>query len=248
VKGEREQEKRKASDFLAAVDAAGRKLDFHGLRHSFVSRLIKAGVRPKNAQLLARHSTIGLTMDRYTHVGLHDVAAALNTLPCIPESSGKPEPQTLRMTGTDGDSACTPACTKLVSTAASSRRRMMTNAETTPSNDQPGGEQKALEMLGDDDTCEDMLSGGAGIRTLERLSALPVFKTGAIDHSATPPTHLVLDLSALMSYPKTSKKKYPFQIPLSFGTGDASATETSQEKDRYGDVLVHESGGRHLLR
>jgi hypothetical protein len=30
-------------------------------------------------------------------------------------------------------------------------------------------------------------SGRGGIRTLERLSALPVFKTGAIDHSATLP-------------------------------------------------------------
>jgi hypothetical protein len=31
------------------------------------------------------------------------------------------------------------------------------------------------------------LSGRGGIRTLECLSALPVFKTGAIDHSATLP-------------------------------------------------------------
>ena len=30
-------------------------------------------------------------------------------------------------------------------------------------------------------------SGGGGIRTLEGLAPLPVFKTGAFDHSATPP-------------------------------------------------------------
>ena len=30
--------------------------------------------------------------------------------------------------------------------------------------------------------------GGAGIRTLETLTGLPVFKTGAKDHSAPPPT------------------------------------------------------------
>jgi hypothetical protein len=29
--------------------------------------------------------------------------------------------------------------------------------------------------------------GGGGIRTHEALASLPVFKTGAIDHSATPP-------------------------------------------------------------
>ena len=34
---------------------------------------------------------------------------------------------------------------------------------------------------------ESSRSGRGGIRTLERLSALPVFKTGAIDHSATLP-------------------------------------------------------------
>jgi hypothetical protein len=29
--------------------------------------------------------------------------------------------------------------------------------------------------------------GGAGIRTLDRFNPMPVFKTGAFDHSATPP-------------------------------------------------------------
>ena len=37
--------------------------DFHALRHTFVSNLANS----KMAQPLARHSTITLTMDRYTH-------------------------------------------------------------------------------------------------------------------------------------------------------------------------------------
>lgn len=49
-------------------DAKGRVLDFHALRHSFISGLVMSGVNPKVAQSLARHSTIALTLDRYTHL------------------------------------------------------------------------------------------------------------------------------------------------------------------------------------
>ena len=62
-------------------DDAGRVFDFHALRHQFISNLAAAGVHPKEAQTLARHSTITLTMDRYTHLGVRDSAAALDKLP-----------------------------------------------------------------------------------------------------------------------------------------------------------------------
>jgi integrase/recombinase XerD len=57
--------------------------DFHSLRVVFISRLVRAGVRPKEAQALARHSTITLTMDRYAKLHLHDVRAALDMVPPI---------------------------------------------------------------------------------------------------------------------------------------------------------------------
>ncbi len=41
----------------------------HALRHTFISNLARAGIHPKTAQALARHSTITLTLDRYSHVG-----------------------------------------------------------------------------------------------------------------------------------------------------------------------------------
>jgi len=41
--------------------------DFHSLRHTFITNLARRGVHPKDAQTLARHSTITLTMDHYTH-------------------------------------------------------------------------------------------------------------------------------------------------------------------------------------
>lgn len=64
-------------------DAGGRVADFHALRHTFVTRLVKAGVAPKDAQTLARHSTITLTMDRYAHVEQQASAKALGMVPGI---------------------------------------------------------------------------------------------------------------------------------------------------------------------
>ena len=55
-------------------------MDFHALRHTFISRLVKAGVHPKLAQDLARHSDIKLTMNRYTHTLIEDRAEAVNQL------------------------------------------------------------------------------------------------------------------------------------------------------------------------
>ncbi len=60
---------RARSTWLVDVDDAGRVFAFHALRHQFISNLARGGVHPKEAQLLARHSTISLTMDRYTHLG-----------------------------------------------------------------------------------------------------------------------------------------------------------------------------------
>ncbi|MFH5804676.1 hypothetical protein [Alienimonas sp. DA493] len=39
---------------MAYRDAAGRVLDFHALRHTFVTNLARSGVHPKHAQALAR--------------------------------------------------------------------------------------------------------------------------------------------------------------------------------------------------
>ncbi len=67
------------SSFLATVDDAGRKIDFHALRHTFITRLARSGVTPT----LARHGTITLTMNRYSHVALADTSKALDALPVL---------------------------------------------------------------------------------------------------------------------------------------------------------------------
>jgi len=62
-------------------DNAGRVVDFHALRHTFISNLAAGGVNPKVAQTLARHSDIRLTLDRYAHVFSEQQIAAINSLP-----------------------------------------------------------------------------------------------------------------------------------------------------------------------
>ena len=74
---------REGSDFLAYQDADGRFKDFQALRHTFGTMLKRAGVHPKDTQLLMRHSTITLTMDRYTHGLVGDLAAAVEALPDV---------------------------------------------------------------------------------------------------------------------------------------------------------------------
>jgi len=78
-----EKESRRTTAFLADTDGSGRVVDFHALRHSFLTRLARSGVAPAVAKSLARHSTIVLTMDHYTHTLIGDERAALDKLPSI---------------------------------------------------------------------------------------------------------------------------------------------------------------------
>jgi integrase/recombinase XerD len=97
-----ERKRREATTVLAYHDDQGRVFDFHSLRHQYISNLAIAGVHPKIAQTLARHSTITLTLDRYTHAGLADVAATVNGLPCAVPDVPEAERLALKATGTEG--------------------------------------------------------------------------------------------------------------------------------------------------
>jgi integrase len=55
--------------------------DFHALRHTYVTFLERAGASVKEAQGLARHGDIRLTMDRYTHSDRQALARAADRLP-----------------------------------------------------------------------------------------------------------------------------------------------------------------------
>ncbi|MDO5114215.1 MAG: site-specific integrase, partial [Planctomycetia bacterium] len=76
-----EEKEREQSDFLKYKDSQGKFADFHGLRHTFITNLSLNGVDPKTAQTLARHSTMELTMNVYTHLNDKKQIDAINLLP-----------------------------------------------------------------------------------------------------------------------------------------------------------------------
>ncbi|HUU22353.1 MAG TPA: tyrosine-type recombinase/integrase, partial [Phycisphaerae bacterium] len=78
-----DRHRREESSFLAYRDESGRVADFHSLRHTYVTSLIRAGASVKEVQELARHSDPRLTLGVYTHLGLQDKAAALRKLPSL---------------------------------------------------------------------------------------------------------------------------------------------------------------------
>ena len=102
---ETEKADRERSSFLDYRDASGRIADFHSLRHTFITNLVRGKVHPKNAQALARHSTINLTMNAYTHTVLGDLASDVDRLPALPAPTvSGTDAVALPDTGTDGPS------------------------------------------------------------------------------------------------------------------------------------------------
>jgi integrase len=91
------EEREKDADFLRALNSEGERLDFHCLRHTYLTRLSRSGASPKVMQMLARHSTAMLTINRYAHASLHDLGSAVDALPALPLA--KQQPITLRPTG-----------------------------------------------------------------------------------------------------------------------------------------------------
>ena len=80
------------------VDEDGRVADFHALRVSFISAVVRAGASPKEAQTLARHADPSLTFKVYAKTRMHDLTRALEAMPETPAESKR-----LRATGTAGE-------------------------------------------------------------------------------------------------------------------------------------------------
>ena len=55
-------------------------VDFHALRVTYITNMARSGVHPKVAQLLARHSTMELTMKAYTKLNPTDVSGAVDAI------------------------------------------------------------------------------------------------------------------------------------------------------------------------
>ncbi len=69
---------------IVKADAEGRTVDVHSLRHTLATMLSQAGVRPRTAQKLMRHSDIRLTMNVYTHLHLADTADTAGAVEALP--------------------------------------------------------------------------------------------------------------------------------------------------------------------
>jgi len=78
------------ADFTAAgiplTDERGHRVDFHALRTTYITRLQRAGVSPREAMELARHSDMRLTMKTYTDVAQLPLAATVRKLPSIADT------------------------------------------------------------------------------------------------------------------------------------------------------------------
>ena len=84
---------------IAHRDEDGHVVDFHSLRHTYVSRVVESAKSVKVAQELARHSTPTLTIGLYAHTQLHDVRSAVEDV-SIGDTT-EVEVQSLQATGTD---------------------------------------------------------------------------------------------------------------------------------------------------
>ncbi|MEX0726407.1 MAG: site-specific integrase, partial [Planctomycetaceae bacterium] len=138
------------------VDQNGLFADFHSLRHSFITNMVKSGVNPKTAQTLARHSTFELTMNVYTSLSVHDQASALASMPDLPiDHSPNSESMGLAATGTDGQNG------------------RVNRLEKVPKKVPCGAENGAIQLAsvplrsardcteGDDEKCETLVSKNA---------------------------------------------------------------------------------------
>ncbi len=194
-----ERQQRERSDFLKHTDVDGRVLDFHGTRHTYISGIVASGASVKTCQELARHSTPTLTIGRYSHARLHDLQGALEALPdTTPQKPGK-QPELIAATGTDG----------LIETESCGQMRGQYNRKSTQdgaNRGEPSDGCRAVESSKDhgQDAGPNVLSlrdlagsethaanrresGWERIRTPGGLSPTAVFKTAALDHSATHP-------------------------------------------------------------
>lgn len=159
-----ERDDRERTDFLCYRDHDGKQADFHALRHTYLSRLGRSGASPKAMQRLARHSTVELTLGRYTHAGLYDLAEAVERLPSLPVESGDQRQVTpLRATGTDGNRKSVVA-PLVAPVGAKSCRTMTTADEIEPSRSRQFPSSQVLSLSTIEDDCGSMKSGEGGIR------------------------------------------------------------------------------------
>ena len=82
---------------IAYRNETGRVADFHSLRGTFATMLLRSGVDLRTAKELMRHATVNMTADVYACTFRESLDDAVTRLP----SFSTPEPEQPRATGTD---------------------------------------------------------------------------------------------------------------------------------------------------
>jgi len=72
-------------------DADGKYLDFYATRHTYVTWVVDTGAHPREAQRLARHRSIDVTMNTYCKPNIARERAAINGLPKLDGPSAADE-------------------------------------------------------------------------------------------------------------------------------------------------------------
>jgi site-specific recombinase XerD len=113
---------------VVGADGVVRYRDFHAVgRHTCLTLAGRAGVPLRVLQELAGHSTSSLT-ERYTHVRVHDLVAAVEKLDFLPAGPDTAAAE-LRPTGTD-DAPALPFGCQVVARTGATRGEGMTTSET----------------------------------------------------------------------------------------------------------------------
>ncbi len=179
-----ERAERERSDFLFYRDHSGRvkaKLPFNCARKARSSRgTCRDQALANGRHPLARHCDPSLTANVYTHVTLGEQSKAIEWLPDLSE----PFRQPMQATGTD-DRDEAPA--RLALCLAQKRSESLNSVQSDAV--EPRGAANCAIGVNAEKNAENAAnsSGWAGIRTLDGVTPISVFKTDALDHSATHP-------------------------------------------------------------
>jgi integrase len=107
-------------------DGAGRRIDLHAMRHSYGTMLARAGIAPRVAMSLMRHTDMKLTMNVYTDPRVFNMAGAVEKLPSVVTTAAASV-----ATATDGIIAINRQCGPKVATTIVPNRPGRSQIEST---------------------------------------------------------------------------------------------------------------------
>jgi len=143
---------------VTTIKTGGGSVDFHTLRSTFATGLIKQGVQPSYLQRLMRHADIKTTNEYYIDLRIHDLDGAVNQLPVLQVTAVEQ-----RATGTDGQGFdCSQNCSQTVHETVQSganTREVHGRNKATNKNINPA------KMRGYAGQCDALLKAGEAIRT-----------------------------------------------------------------------------------